>query len=74
MKNIPKQTDCCKERRYVPPPKEDPPMYEFFGVPAIVAYNEAYRVAKRIERGCEDSIRGFQHGVRDVEMGGGAND
>lgn len=72
--SIPYQHECCKDRRYDPPSKKDPSIYDFFGVPALVAHNEAYRVARRVERGCEASIRGFQAAVRDVQLGGGASD
>jgi len=68
MDEIAKKTESCNTDWL--PPKADPPDYEFFGVPALVAYNEAYRVARRIERGCEMSERGFLEGARDERTGG----
>ena len=56
------------------PEKNDPAMWRLLGVPAMVAYRDAYRIAQRIERGCAMSIRGFRDAVYDAEFGGGTDD
>lgn len=71
MDTIQKDKKSCKIAQ--PPTaarKEEPDLYVVCGVPALVAFNDAYRVARRIERGCEMSERGFLAGARAERVGG----
>ena len=57
-----------REGTMTEPSKEDPALFKICGVPALTAYREAYKIALRIERGCEMSIKGFRDAVHDAEI------
>lgn len=51
------------------PPKERSEMERLFGTPALVAYNDAYRVFQRYADGCEQTKKGFVHAAYDITFG-----